>query len=1143
VAWSRAREPRLLRIAGSRRKRHFLLIFGQRGFGLTAIPSPLRRARCARWAGVYALAVIYVSLMLGPDGVNFVPRDPLTAWQALLATPYLATGSDQRPDWMANLAMLVPLGFLVTGGLWPGRGRGRNAAAAIVAFLACLLFVVAVKYAQLFFPPRTVSLNYILAQSLGAVIGVAAFILCGPSLARLRRALSGNGTRAMIGLGVLYTGGYFLFSFFPFDVVLSASDLRERAAVLPGLLLAWPTTATQWPLLLSAAYVAETLPIGGLLALARPSWSLPRVAGVGAVLMTGQIAVQTMLLDATPTLAALVLRSVGVALGGVLARHLAHADAARWRLRLARAVPWLALPYGLGALYVKGLLTPGWRTWPQALAAFDRRGLLPFYHDYIVTKAHAAQAAAFELACFAPIGVMVALRRGGGRGAVWGAGGLAVAFAVAVEWGRWLKPGLQPDFSNPLIAGVGAAIAVVLTEFFWRATGAAKSAAPSHKTAEPERSVPPIRPAATAPQRVREPVRRTRRSARLARLCVALLALTAAGVATAAYPLAPWALAAALALYAGALWRWPSLWLAVVPAALPALDLAPWTGWTDLGEADLVALVTIGILSLRAPPQAEDFRLRGFAAVAVAMAVVSCVAGLALGLTAPAAAGGTDNPYLNPLNALRIAKGFATALLLLPFLRERLRQSQNALVWLGIGMTAGLALVVAAALVERALFPGLLDFSADYRIAATFSAMQVGGGYLGAYLAMALPFVLVALRRPRIATLLASAMLTLGAGYALVTTFARTAYAGAAIAMLLAVLAWIWAARRATMAGRAVAAALLPAVLVAGSVALGVMTPFMTSRLDQTAADFAGRRADWSAGAAARGRGVVAALFGLGLGAYPRTARAQTEGKPPSDYVRKRDGAYHFIALSGGTPLYFGQKVAIRPDRTYRLFFDMRSRDGRGALAVLICEKWLLYSDHCQGFTFHPSPAAQWQDVGIGVASADLGRPRLLGWLPRPVEIAVTNPVAGTTIDVGSLRLLDADDRNLLTNGDFARGTERWFFTDDDYAAWRIENQYVMTLVETGVVGLAALLSLAGAGLTGAMRSLARGETMAACVAASLVGFLFCAIFNCLLDSPRLATLFYLMVFTGISVAGRRGRGDGLSIRGGKRRPGVGEIG
>ena len=99
---------------------------------------------------------------------------------------------------------------------------------------------------------------------------------------------------------------------------------------------------------------------------------------------------------------------------------------------------------------------------------------------------------------------------------------------------------------------------------------------------------------------------------RLAGLAVAAICLALAAVIVVNYPLAPWVFGIALLLYALALWHWPALWLAVIPAVLPSFDLTPWTGWTRVGEPDLFVLVTIGSLGVasaaagcRFPPRAS----------------------------------------------------------------------------------------------------------------------------------------------------------------------------------------------------------------------------------------------------------------------------------------------------------------------------------------------------------------------------------------------------------------------------------------------------------------------------------------------------------------------------------------------------------
>ena len=195
-------------------------------------PALYRRGRFAGWAIAYALAIAYVSLVVGPAGFNFVPLDPEVAWRQLLATPYLITDSGQRPDWVANLLMLVPLGVVVTGAFWPRR-RGLRWLAAGLALCCCLFLVIAVKYLQLFFPPRTVSLNYIEAQSLGSLLGVVLFWGSSDRLSSVLRSSPGRGRRPLLIACGVYAVALLLFFLFPFDCALSAEDFHQRAAALP----------------------------------------------------------------------------------------------------------------------------------------------------------------------------------------------------------------------------------------------------------------------------------------------------------------------------------------------------------------------------------------------------------------------------------------------------------------------------------------------------------------------------------------------------------------------------------------------------------------------------------------------------------------------------------------------------------------------------------------------------------------------------------------------------------------------------------------------------------------------------------------------------------------------------------------------
>jgi VanZ family protein len=1082
-------------------------------------PAPYRRGRFAGWAIAYALAIAYVSLVIGPAGFNFVPLDPEVAWRQLLATPYLINGSDQRPDWMANLLMLVPLGFVVAGAFWPRRRRLRSLAAG-VALCCCFFLVIAVKYLQLFFPPRTVSLNYIEAQTLGSVLGVVLFWAASDRLWVLQRGISEHGRRALLIACGAYTVTLLLFYLFPFDFVLSAEDFRERAAALPDMLLSWTGEGRSTPLRAVVVLMgtAATIPIGVLLAMKSRRRSLFGIAVTGFVLMSAVTVLTMLVLTATPSLIAIVYRTIGIVIGAALLISLEGRDPVRWHNSLRRLVPLLIPPYLLAVAFVYDLLSPHWRSPPEAFAAFDVYGLLPFYHFYIVSKAHAAESFAAHVVTFAPIGVMVALRRGEGRAAVWTAGILAGLLSFGVEFSRWFKPALQPDFSDVIIAAAAAAIAAKLTPAFWRMLEGETFSKPA---AVAERSVRSPAIAAARPTHWRSRADNLERPApTLAGFVTAAACLGLTAAAVAAYPLAPSALAIVLVVYAAALWRWPGLWLAVVPAVLPALDLTPWTGWTQVGEADLFVLVTLAILALRAPPRRADFRLEGLVAIAVVLTSISYLLSGALGLALPGPEGGSDNVYLRPDNALRLTKGFFIALALLPFLRARMRTHGDAIVWLGTGMAAGLALVAAAVVVERVLFTGIFDFTTDYRVVGTFSGMNIGGGYLGAYLAMALPFLLVFMLRPRPVSLLAMFGIAIGAGYSLVVTFARTAYAAALLSMLTAGLGWVLTGRHRRMGTiQALALPALVLMLVGGIVVGAFGSGFMAERLGQVVPDLTAREGNWTGGLALRDGSLATALFGMGYGTYPRIVLARKpDERFPTNFVVAQDGGYRFLSLGSGSPTYFGQKVPVQPDQQYRLFVTMRSADGKGALGVILCEKMLQYSANCRETTFRSRIPGEWEQFGAPISSRGLDEHTILGWLRRPVELGLFNIVPGTTIEVGQVRMFDPQDHDIIVNGNFARGTERWYFSDDEHRLWRILNQYLMSWFEGGALGLACFILLAGAAFAGAARAIGRGERMGAAIIGSLVAFLCSSAFDHLLAVPRLAALFYLVAFSGLTM-------------------------
>ncbi|MFL5258084.1 MAG: VanZ family protein [Rhodopila sp.] len=226
---------------------------------------PTRGAAC--WLTLAFLVVLtYASTLIGPVGIHYEPRDPWDALNALRDIRFVTHGSDQRADWMGNLLMLVPYGFLVTAAIWPRRTFWLKPLAFVLALLLCLATVLVVKYLQLFFPPRTVTLNYVAAQMIGSLIGCVGFILwygrVAPAL--LRRH---DPVRALVIALRLYFFALAIFLLMPLDFALNLHDLDLQVMRLPDALTALPGEGRPMAVrvLLLEFSVAAFVPVGMLL--------------------------------------------------------------------------------------------------------------------------------------------------------------------------------------------------------------------------------------------------------------------------------------------------------------------------------------------------------------------------------------------------------------------------------------------------------------------------------------------------------------------------------------------------------------------------------------------------------------------------------------------------------------------------------------------------------------------------------------------------------------------------------------------------------------------------------------------------------------------------------------------------------------
>lgn len=1059
--------------------------------------------QCAMWLLLYAALVIYSSVVIGPLGFHFVPQDPAAVWDKFLATPFFDNGSDQRPDWIANLLLMVPFGVLAAGTFGGGQNLNARVAGGAFALLVGFGFVLAVKYAQLFFPPRTVSLNYIIAQVIGVTTGVALFHPMR-SMARRIAATTNEAMRLRLLLDVAIVA-FIAFALFPYDIALSAQDFVHRFAALPTALLSLPGAGRPFGLkiALTIATVASAMPLGMRLTLQAERPNLAQLAATGAALLLVLFGATLFVLSAKVSIVTFALRLLGVVMGAVLLRWLSTQDIPDLRYRLGHTLPLLAPVYVVLLVYANGLLTRGWLTPEQALANLDPRGLLPLWHDYIVSKAHALQSNVVHVVMYAPIGVMVWLRHGGSRRSALSAGTFAFLLSLFMEVGRWMKPGLQPDFNDVVLGAIAAAVANRAMPVLWPTLLSMSSldtrVASVTQETETRIAVVEIPAAAWLP----------------ARLLMSAGFITAALVLCWEYPLGALPAAAALVGWVAVLWCFPVLWLLLLPAILPSVDLSPWTGWIAVSEGDIAVLATLAVLLLRAPPTRQDIwpdsRVRLFPRFVLMLSLIACLVGVVRGISmTPLFPGGSDNPYLTWLNTLRLAKPFLSAFALLPFLRARQREHGDAALLFSVGILFGLTLIGLAALAERTAFTSLSDIHSDYRIVATFSSMHVGGGHIGVYLAFSMPFLLVCLRRLRLWTLVSLIALLLLSSYTLAMTFARTGYVATFCSMTVACLCWTYALRQNRRSIDSVAG-LVVATSVAVALVAGLNTSFMRYRVSQIWPDLVTREGNWGGGLGRRDTGTMTWMLGMGTGAYPRFAALRSPpDQQPGTYVVRHEAGHSYLATEFGPDFYFGQKVQVVHGAKYTVQFDMRAESANTQMTVHLCTKLLLYSADCHILRLTPAESTTWQSV-----SESLPAPEQRGALPAPVELAFSTGT-GMKVDIANVRMIGPDGRNVVVNGDFSHGTDRWFFTSDFHRLWRILDSPLSVWFEGGMLGVISLSLLIISAFGGALDAIRRGEVLGAPIAGAMVGITLCGLFDNVFEAPRIALLFDLVAMLGL---------------------------
>lgn len=625
------------------------------------------------WLG-YVLFVIYGSLV----PLKYKARSFDDAWTAFQHIPFLKLGVDSRADWISNGVLYVPVGFLTVYLLTQTYRRTPRFLALVAATFVSVALAVGVEFTQLYFPQRTVSLNDIVAECIGSVLGT--LLALGKS--HWFHALIESFTQDTRRLKMLaldgYAFAYVALALFPYDFFISEPELLDKInSDSWGWLIAGTTPRFLLACLQLGAEVLLVLPFGYLLAKRispKPAdYPLAVLTGllIGVAVETAQFFMASGISQGLSVLA----KVAGVCCGMMLSQRTANWSHQQMTSQLRRFTSPIAFAYALVLLGINGLLTLNWRSTADAADQLEQIHFTPFYYHYFTTEAKALFSLGVVALSYMPNAVIAWS---------WGrsprlAFAVTLALCAAIEACKLFSYTTHADPTNVLIASIASWCTVHVLQ---------------------QLSKKPLLTVA-----IQQVTDASQPAAKTAPLWL-LLPLIAMGFWAARFPAFPVLVATVLVVCAAAVWFRPIWLLTIVPGALPIFDLAPWSGRFFWDEFDslLVVVLAIGYARGPHPPnnrQTTDLALNTAIALLAVCLAISTIRGITPFQWPDANA---FNSYYSPYNALRIAKGAIWAYLVFGLYKRFLKAGFAPQRLFGWGMTLGLAMTVAFIIGERVFF-------------------------------------------------------------------------------------------------------------------------------------------------------------------------------------------------------------------------------------------------------------------------------------------------------------------------------------------------------------------------------------------------------------------------------------------------------
>lgn len=430
------------------------------------------RKLCAALFALGTALLVYGSLV--PFHFRAVPLSAgFEYFKSLFRLPGQYWG--ETADWSLNLTIMIPIAFCAMGALVDGRDRWLAWLAAPFAVLVCLPISLAVEFAQIWSVGRVASARDVVAQALGACVGVVCWLVLGDRFSAWRRSFAERreSQHRLEWILQAYLLGLAIYSLVPVNLVMSPGELAQKYR--HGLIELVPFAASHGGLLNSLysalADVLLFVPVGMCAAgawnrrgrLLRP---IPKALTIGMLYTLGLEAAQLFIVGRYSSSTDVILGFAGVTLGVILMhcwRRDASVTSATTGSEVQAGILWLlaAIAY---AAFLAAIFWAPFRISNDGELVKNRLDAfiaIPFSRMHEGSDLLGIFAAARKVLWFVPLGVilgMAATRLSAhvNRGLSIVAAALAIlAVAFAIELGQVLLPDKVADSTDVLLSFIG----------------------------------------------------------------------------------------------------------------------------------------------------------------------------------------------------------------------------------------------------------------------------------------------------------------------------------------------------------------------------------------------------------------------------------------------------------------------------------------------------------------------------------------------------------------------------------------------------------------------------------------------------------------------------------------------------------------